>query len=229
MARQQLRSHLSGSVPVSIVVHVVVLLVLLVIPVVGDIIPPIPLLAIPTYMLAAPLPPPPAVLPPPTPSRRAAVPTGAPTTPPDRILAEPPPAPPAGPINAVPGGVPLGVGEDAGTLSTDVPAPPPPPPPPPAAPTVRAAQLPEQPRKLVDARPVYPEVARSARIEGTVILEAVLDTSGRVTELRVLRSVPMLDQAALDAVRQWRYSPTIYYGRRVSVLMTITVRFTLQP
>ena len=93
---------------------------------------------------------------------------------------------------------------------------------------VRAAQLPEQPRKLVDARPVYPEVARTARIEGTVILEAMLDTTGRVTQLRVLRSVPMLDQAALDAVRQWRYSPTVYYGHPVSVLMTITVRFTLQ-
>jgi protein TonB len=44
----------------------------------------------------------------------------------------------------------------------------------------------------------------------------------------VLRSVPLLDQAALDAVRQWRYSPSVYYGRAVSVLMTITVRFTLQ-
>jgi protein TonB len=76
--------------------------------------------------------------------------------------------------------------------------------------------------------PVYPDVARVAHVEGTVILEAVLDTNGRVTQLRVLRSVPLLDQAALEAVRQWRYTPSIYYGKPVSVLMTITVRFTLQ-
>jgi len=60
-----------------------------------------------------------------------------------------------------------------------------------------------------------------------VILESVLDTSGNVTQLRVVRSVPLLDQAALDAVRQWKYTPTVYGGRPVSVLMTITIRFTL--
>ena len=70
--------------------------------------------------------------------------------------------------------------------------------------------------------------ARAARVEGTIIMEAVLDTSGRVTQLRLLKSVPMLDQAALDAVRLWRYTPSLYGGHPVSVLMTITVRFTLQ-
>jgi protein TonB len=75
---------------------------------------------------------------------------------------------------------------------------------------------------------VYPEIARAARVEGTVILEAVLDTNGRVTQLRVLKSAAMLDQAALDAVRQWRYTPSFYGGHPVSVLMTITVRFQLQ-
>jgi protein TonB len=83
------------------------------------------------------------------------------------------------------------------------------------------------PRKIADARPLYPEVARQARVEGTVILEAVIDTTGRVTQLRVLRSVPLLDQAAIEAVQQWRYTPSTYNGRPVSVLMTITVRFTL--
>ena len=89
------------------------------------------------------------------------------------------------------------------------------------------AELPVSPRKTVDVRPVYPEVARLARKEGMVILEAVLDTSGRVTQLRVIRSEPLLDQAAIDAVRQWRYAPSTYGGKPVSVLMTITVRFTL--
>ena len=93
---------------------------------------------------------------------------------------------------------------------------------------VRVADLPVTPRKIGDIRPVYPEIARAAHVEGTVILEAVLDTSGRVTQLRVIQSSPMLDQAALDAVRQWRYTPSLYGGHPVSVLMTITVRFTLK-
>ena len=59
-------------------------------------------------------------------------------------------------------------------------------------------------------------------------MEAVLDTNGRVTQLRVLKSVPMLDQAAVHAVQQWRYTPSSYGGHLVSVLMTITVRFALQ-
>jgi protein TonB len=100
-------------------------------------------------------------------------------------------------------------------------------PPRPAAP-VRVAQLPVAPRKIADARPLYPEIARAARREGTVVLEAVLDTAGRVTQLRVIQSVPLLDQAALDAVRQWRYTPSVYGGQPVSVLMTITIRFQLQ-
>ncbi len=60
------------------------------------------------------------------------------------------------------------------------------------------------------------------------MLEAVLDPSGHVTQLRVVKSVPLLDQAAIDAVRQWRYTPSAYGGHPVSVLMTITIRFTLQ-
>ena len=93
---------------------------------------------------------------------------------------------------------------------------------------VRVADLPVAPRKTVDARPVYPDIARLARVEGTVVMEAVLDPSGRVTQLRVIQSVPMLDQAAMDAVRQWRYTPSTYGGQAVSVLMTITIRFKLQ-
>jgi protein TonB len=135
-----------------------------------------------------------------------------------------------GPDFAVPigpsAGLPAGLGEGQG-ISTLVASPPADPPQAPA--TVRIAQLPEPPRKVVDVRPVYPDLARTARVEGTVILEAVLDTSGHVTQLHVVRSVPLLDQAALDAVRQWRYSPSVYGGRPVSVLMTITILFKLNP
>jgi protein TonB len=222
-----LRSHLSGSVPVSIVVHLVLLLVLVIIPLASDLVAPIPAIMMPSYVLAAPLPPPPAVVPRPagTPAPRPAA-GVAPTRAPDRITTEAPLAQPFAPLGADIG-MPQGFGADLGGVPIDAPLPPaiqvaqPPAP-------VRAAELPVVPRKVVDVHPVYPEVARVARVEGTVILEAVLDTGGRVTQLRVLRSVPLLDQAALDAVRQWRYSPSVYYGRAVSVLMTITVRFTLQ-
>jgi protein TonB len=224
-----LRTHLSGSVPASIVVHLVLLLVLVIIPLASDIVAPIPAIMMPSYVLAAPLPPPPAVVPRPAtaPALRPA--TGvAPTRAPDRITAEPESPQPFAPLGADIG-VPQGFGADLGGVSIDAPLPPPIPVAVarPLVP-VRAAELPVLPRKVVDVHPVYPEVARAARVEGTVILEAVLDTSGRVTQLRVLRSVPLLDQAALDAVRQWHYSPSVYYGRPVSVLMTITVRFTLQ-
>jgi len=229
MAREGLGSHLSGSVPVSIVAHLVALLVLVVIPL-TDIVLPIPALTMPSYVLAAPLPPPPAYVrapsasPSPSPSTSSPAPINAPKT----IEPESPASPPslASP-DGIEGGLPPGVGIEGG-VGPPVAPPAPPPDPPKVQGPVRVAMLPESPRKTVDVHPIYPEVARTARVEGTVILEAVLDTNGRVTQLRVLRSVPLLDQAALDAVRQWRYTPSTYGGRPVSVLMTITVRFTLQ-
>jgi protein TonB len=227
MSRERLRSHLSGSVPVSIGVHLVLLLVLVVIPLMNVVVP-LPAVMMPSFVLAAPLPPPPNVVlraASPGPSRVA---DAAPVSAPDAIGPEPPPAAPFTPIGAVDTGLPPGFGEvEAAGPPVALPAPPPELPRPPAGP-MRATQLPELPRKIVDVRPVYPEVARIARIEGTVVLEAVIDTSGRVTQLRLLRSVALLDQAALEAVRQWRYTPSTYAGRPVSVLMTITVRFTLQ-
>jgi protein TonB len=61
-----------------------------------------------------------------------------------------------------------------------------------------------------------------------VILEATIDTAGNVSRARVLRGVPMLDQAALDAVHQWMFQPTLLNGAPVPVIMTVTVNFTLQ-
>jgi protein TonB len=231
MPPQGLRSRFSGSVPVSIAAHAVALLVLIVIPLVSDLGVPMPFDDIgPVVIKAAPAPPPPAERPPRTVTPRPlpAVPEGAPTMAPPRIAPETPTAAPFTPTSIVADGVPADLaGGFPGGVSTPVAAPPPARPQPPVGP-VRAAQLPELPHKIVDAHPLYPDIARSNHIEGTVVLEAVIDTAGRVTQLRVLKSVPLLDQAALDAVRQWKYTPSIYYGRPVSVLMTITVRFTLQ-
>ncbi len=85
----------------------------------------------------------------------------------------------------------------------------------------------EEPKKIRDVRPVYPQEARDAGVQGIVILEVTLDELGEVSDARVLRSVPMLDDPALDAVRQWKFTPTLLNGQPVPVIMTVTVNFTL--
>jgi periplasmic protein TonB len=104
---------------------------------------------------------------------------------------------------------------------------PPPPPPAPVTP-MRLHQGIKAPHKIVDVPPAYPPVAQRARVEGIVILEAVIDAQGRVASVRVLRSIALLDQAAVDAVRQWRFTPAILNAEPVPVVMTVTVNFTLR-
>ncbi len=84
-----------------------------------------------------------------------------------------------------------------------------------------------EPRKVFDVKPVYPADALAAKVSGIVIIEAVIDRSGGVREAKVLRSVPLLEQAAVDAVRQWRFTPTLLNGAPVEVVMTVTVNFTV--
>jgi protein TonB len=83
------------------------------------------------------------------------------------------------------------------------------------------------PLKVSDVAPVYPRLALEARVQGIVIIEATIGVDGRVENARILRGVPLLDQAALDAVRQWQYKPTTLNGVPVPVIMTVTVTFTL--
>jgi protein TonB len=75
--------------------------------------------------------------------------------------------------------------------------------------------------------PEYPDIARRSGVEGMVIIEAIIGTDGRVENARVLRSHPLLDGAALDAVRAWEYTPTLLNGMPTAVIMTVTVRFDL--
>jgi TonB family protein len=82
------------------------------------------------------------------------------------------------------------------------------------------------PQKLFDVKPVYPQKARAASVVGTVILEITIGTDGAVTDVRVLRSIPLLDEAAVQAVRQWRYDVTMMNGQPVPVIMTVPVTFT---
>ena len=84
------------------------------------------------------------------------------------------------------------------------------------------------PRLVRRVPPVYPEIARQARVEGVVFLECVTDIQGRVAEVRMLRSIPLLDQAAIDAVRQWVYEPLVINGRPRGVVFNVTVHFKLK-
>ena len=83
------------------------------------------------------------------------------------------------------------------------------------------------PRKVHDVPPVYPAAARTLRVQGRVILEATIGPTGEVVDVEVLRSVPELDEAAIAAVEQWRYEPTLVDGEAVPVVMTVTMDFSL--
>jgi protein TonB len=182
-------------------------------------------------MELAPPPPPP---PPPSPAARPAAKTQAPPVErtdgfvapieaPAEILPE------AGIDFGVEGGVAGGVegGVPGGVVGGVVGGLPEAPPAPPLQP-VRVGGRIQEPRKLKAVPPVYPDAAVASRIEGVVILECLISPQGRVTEVKVLRGVPLLEEAAVDAVRQWVYTPTLMDGVPVPVLMTVTVRFDLR-
>ncbi|MYJ05752.1 MAG: energy transducer TonB, partial [Acidobacteria bacterium] len=126
-------------------------------------------------------------------------------------------------VRGVEGGV---VGGVVSGIVGGLPSAPPPPPPPPEP--VRVGGNISPPTKVRDVPPVYPPVAQQARVQGVVILEAVIGPTGAVTDVKVLRSVPLLDEAAITAVKQWQYTPTLLNGVPVPVIMTVTVNFTLQ-
>jgi TonB family protein len=92
---------------------------------------------------------------------------------------------------------------------------------------VRAVGETKPPKLIKEVDPVYPEIARQVWVEGVVILEAKTDEYGNVVDVRVLRSIPLLDQAAIDAVRKWKYEPLVVDGKPRKVLFTVAVRFAL--
>jgi protein TonB len=106
-------------------------------------------------------------------------------------------------------------------------APPPPAPLPPTRPVRLHAGM-TAPRKIVDVPPNYPEIALRTRKDGIVIIEATIDERGNVISAHVLRSATLLDDAALVAVRQWKFTPAVLNGEPVPVVMTVTVNFQLQ-
>lgn len=122
---------------------------------------------------------------------------------------------PGGVEGGVPGGV---VGGVVGGLPSA-------PPPPPTA--IRVGGQIKEPTKLKHVNPVYPELAAQAGVRGVVILECLLAPNGRVQEVKVVRGMPLLEQAAVDAVRQWVYSPTLVEGVPVPVILSVTVNFLI--
>lgn len=94
-----------------------------------------------------------------------------------------------------------------------------------AATAVRVGGAIRNPVKVKDVAPEYPTIARSNRIGGTVEVEATIGPDGKVADARVTKSVPVLDQAALDAVRQWEYEPTRVKGVPVPVIINVAIAF----
>ncbi len=99
--------------------------------------------------------------------------------------------------------------------------------PPPVVQAVRVGGNIKEPTKTKNVAPVYPDIAKQARVQGIVILECTISPQGRVTDVKVLRGIPLLDQAGIDAVKQWQYTPTLLNGVPVPVIMTVTVNFRL--
>jgi protein TonB len=198
-----------------------------------------PVPELPTMMAFVASPPPPP--PPPPPSSPApkktepvkAMPTSGDVTPIEPPQSIEPEAPVPGidedEVFGVEGGIPGGV--PGGVVGGLILEPPPPPPPPPPAPAtrkpVRVGGEIKEPTLTYRVDPVYPLLAVVRQIEGVVVLEAIVDEEGRVENLRVLRSPGVFEQAAVEAVRQWRYSPVILNGRPEKFILTVTVLFRL--
>lgn len=138
---------------------------------------------------------------------------------------EPPPAMASGGVvGGVPGGVPGGqMGGVLGGIISSTPVAVPR-----VAPTrVRVSQGVIQGNAISQPKPLYPQMARMARVHGAVVLQASISKNGVIENLRVVSGHPMLTQAALDAVRQWRYRPYLLNGEPVEVETQITVNFNL--
>jgi protein TonB len=210
------------TVPLSMLAHSIGLTALVMVPLLAAGMLPSPQ----SVIVFAMAPPPILPVPPPVPVAAsvtpvaAANPDAAPLSAPAQITPEPP-APALTAWHVASAGVP----ESLAAAGPALLAAPPEPIAPPAF--VRPGGAIKEPRKLHDVRPIYPGVALSARIEGMVIIEATISKDGKVVDARVLRSQPLLDQAAVDAVRQWTFTPTTLNGIPIDVKMTVSVNFTL--
>jgi protein TonB len=211
------------TVPLSLAAHALAVLAVIAATILGPVVLPGLATSDITYtVVSIPLPPlPPAPRPASGPPRAAPNPDAAPTEMPEGITSEP----------DLPGDIYSTAAGDSGLvpgLSIDtVVGEPPPPPPPTRREPIRPGGNIRPPTKVHDVTPVYPAMALVARQKGVVVLEAVIDADGRVQSARVLRGLPLLNDAAIAAVSQWRYTPTLLNGVPVPVVMTVTVNFQI--
>ncbi|MEX2271106.1 MAG: TonB family protein [Vicinamibacterales bacterium] len=224
-------AHRRGfTVTTSILIHAAVLAAVVIAPLLTGVSLPEAMSRMEAFVLPADLPPAPMpqpVAPPAAATAPTVRPDAAPIHAPDTIQPEVSlPVPgvpqaigallPAGPFTGVPPT--FGTGK-AAPLSA--------PPPRPQGPVRIGGDI-RAPQRIRHVPPAYPAIALSARIEGEVVLEAIIDETGAVTNLKVIKSVGLLDEAAKQAVSQWRYSPTTLNGVKVPVIMTVKVTFTLR-
>jgi protein TonB len=229
-ARRSSAGHRLGAVPLSVAVHAALLVVLVVIPLFGNDVLPVPHLplvwdlpAVPVVVVPSlPVPPSPRVTPAFVSPDASRAPVDAPQGIGQENLALPPSVPELR-------GEDLGtvVGEGGGAIREMEQPPPLPPVLTPAVP-VRVSGPIQPPRKIHNQAPVYPALALAAHVQGTVVIDAVISATGTVQEARVITSVPLLDETALAAVRQWVFTPTRLGGVPVPVILTVKVEFKLQ-
>jgi periplasmic protein TonB len=211
------------TVPVSLLSHSLIITMFVVLPILASPYLPHVLDTDDTEYLIDVLPPPPA---PPKPriaeTKPIENPNAAPVVPPDGIK-------PESPIDLTPvETTAVGVIGGAENIEAVLVAPPPPVAKPAQQEPLRIGSTIRQPRKIRNVEPVYPQLALLSRVQGIVIIEATIGADGRVMNARVLRAEPLLKQAALDAVNQWEFTPTLLNGVAVPVIMTVTVMFTLK-
>jgi protein TonB len=209
------------TVPVSLLSHSAIVAALVAIPILAPaLMPEIDANAGLVLPITPVIPPPPPLPAKPVPPQPVENPNAAPTVAPDTIAPEKP-VEPVWRESDQPGLIPGGSPSEIASIIE-----PPAPPPVPQAP-VRVGGAIRNPTMIRKVDPVYPAIAQAARVQGIVIIEATIGADGHIINARILRSVPLLDQAALDAVRQWQYTPTTLNGVPVPVIMTVTVSFTL--
>jgi periplasmic protein TonB len=222
------------TLPLSVAAHAVALSAVVLLPLLSAELPPDPTGSAVHAFFVVPVAPPPA--PPPPAKAPSAHVAPKPVSPPTKAFVSPVETPDQvapeaandreidlgseqGVEGGVEGGVPGGVvGGVVGGLPEVVPAPVQP---------VRVGGGVKEPRKLKNVDPVYPPFAQQARLQGLVTLECLLSPDGRVADVKVLAGLPLLTEAAVQAVKQWVFTPTLFNGVPVPAIMTVTVRFAL--
>jgi periplasmic protein TonB len=226
------RTRQTSVLPISIALHVIIVSLVIIVPILTSQELPEAASVVRAFFVEPSAPPPPPPPPPPPAARPTVVPRVASAAPvtsstfvapveiPDEIRQEE--NIDLGVEGGVTGGVEGGVaGGVVGGVVGGLGAAPPP------MQAVRVGGQIKAPKKLRTVNPVYPPIARAARIQGTVALECVINPHGRVTDVKVVTSIPLLDAAAMEAVKQWVYTPTLLNGVPVPVIMTVTVNFTI--